>query len=418
MRVLKWLYPGMKIKRWIILSAAGLFFIVIGTIEATGEFGNDYISILGIIVLVSGIILLIIGIKRMVKSLITIFVPTSRGKELVDIVYKKRQLSRGPRVVVIGGGTGLSVLLQGLKVYTSNLTAIVTVADDGGSSGKLRQQFNILPPGDIRNCLVALADAEPLMRDLFQFRFAEGTEFAGHNFGNIFITAMTKLCGDFDKAIEESSKVLAIRGQVIPSTLKRVTLMAEHRNGAKTYGESSISKSKSPINLVHLLPENCQPTQSALEAIKNAEAIILGPGSLYTSILPNLIIKNIPQAIEASNAIKIYICNVMTQAGETDNYTAYDHFKAIQRHAKANILDYCIVNTGTIPDVFLEKYQHENAYPVKADIKKIREAGVSVIADDVISMQDHVRHNSEKIASKVVDLLLELKYKGTTANNP
>lgn len=411
MRLLKWLTPGMKIKRWIVLSALGILFIIIGSIVGVAEFTHYKILFLSIIFIFTGILLLIIGIKRMIKSFITIFLPFYREHELVDLVYKKRQLSRGPKIVVIGGGTGLSVLLQGLKTFTSNLTAIVTVADDGGSSGRLRQQFNILSPGDIRNCLVALADAEPLMRDLFQFRFEEGTDLAGHNFGNLFITVMTKLAGDFEKAIKESSKVLAIRGQVIPSTLRKVSLMAVHVDGTKTYGETRISKSTSPINRIYLLPEMCLPTDDALEAIKNADAIVLGPGSLYTSVLPNLIIKGIPEAISAAQAVKIYICNVMTQSGETDNYTAYDHVKALLDHTRCRIIDYCIVNTGRVPENFLKKYKEENAYPVKAEIQKTKDLGLCVIAGDVISTKDYVRHNSEKIAKMIIDLLFELKFK-------
>lgn len=413
MRVLKWLYPGMKVKRWILLSALGIILVVLGTIEGVAEFKKQTVPVIGSTLLFFGVILIFSGVKKMVKSFVAIFVPVHKEKELVDIVYKKRQLSRGPKIVVIGGGTGLSVLLHGLKAYTSNLTAIVTVSDDGGSSGRLRQQFNILPPGDIRNCLVALADAEPLMRDLFQFRFQEGTELSGHNFGNLFITVMTELVGDFDKAIKESSKVLAIRGQVIPSTLKRISLVAKHSNGAKTYGETKISKSTSPIRRVHLVPENCLPTDDALEAIANAEAIVLGPGSLYTSVLPNLLVKNIPDAIESSQAIKLYICNCMTQSGETDNYTAADHLRAIHEHCGKRIVDYCMVNTGKIPEEFLQKYKMENAAPVIPDIAEIKKMGVNVIADDVISMQDHVRHNSEKIAKSIISLVLELKYRGS-----
>ena len=413
MRVLKWLYPGMRVKRWIILSTLGIILVVLGTIDSVNEVKNQSIPVIGILLVICGIILIFTGIKRMVKSLVAIFMPVHKEKELVDLVYKKRQLSRGPKIVVIGGGTGLSVLLQGLKDYTSNLTAIVTVSDDGGSSGRLRQQFNILPPGDIRNCLVALADAEPLMRDLFQFRFQEGTELAGHNFGNLFITVMTQLIGDFDKAIKESSKVLAIRGQVIPSTLKRVILMAKHVNGTKTYGETKISKSTSPIKRVYLMPENCLPTDDALDAIANAEAIILGPGSLYTSVLPNLLVKNIPDAIAASGGVKIYICNVMTQSGETDSFTAYDHVKAINDHTGKNIIDYCIVNKGLVPNRFLEKYRKENAVPVKPDIDRITAEGIKVLADNVINTQDHVRHDAEKIAKNIVNLILELKDKGS-----
>ncbi len=400
-------------KRWIFLSTAGIILVVLGTIEAVSEVKNHDFPSLGIALVFLGVILVFTGTKRMVKSFITIFMPKYKEKELVDIVYKNRQLSRGPRIVVIGGGTGLSVLLHGLKEYTSNLSAIVTVSDDGGSSGRLREQFNILPPGDIRNCLVALADAEPLMQDLFQFRFEKGTELEGHNFGNLFITVMTKVVGDFDKAIKESSKVLAIRGQVIPSTLKRVTLAAEHVNGEKTFGETNITKSRNPIKMVRLLPENCLPTDDSLEAIANADVIIFGPGSLYTSVLPNLVIRKIPEALERSPALKIYICNVMTQAGETDHYKASDHLQAIHRHAKRKIIDYCIVNTGEVPKRYLHKYREENSEPVLADIDRIAEEGVKIIAEDVISTQDYVRHNSSKIAKRIVDLIVELKDKGS-----
>ncbi|RKY34525.1 MAG: hypothetical protein DRP78_06435 [Candidatus Omnitrophota bacterium] len=412
MRILKWLFPGMKVKRWIVLNAVSLCIIVLGTIKAVAEFSANAFPVFGVLILILGIFLLIFSVKKMLKSFFTILNPRYEEKKLVEIVYKKRKLSRGQKIVVIGGGTGLSMLLQGLKAYTSNLTAIVTVADDGGSSGRLRKQFNILPPGDIRNCLVALAEAEPLMQQLFQFRFQKGTELAGHNFGNLFITVMTELMGSFDEAIKESSKVLAISGRVIPMTLKKVSLMAEHTNGKKTYGETNISNSKVPINSIHLVPENCLPTNDALVAIAEAEAIVLGPGSLYTSILPNLMVKNIPEAIMASQAVKIYVCNVMTQAGETDNYTAYQHLKTIKEHVNCKIIDYCLLNNGTIPENYLKKYKEENAYPVIADIERIEAIGITVIADNLISTTDYVRHNSEKIASLIMELLSTLKNKG------
>ena len=409
MKMLKWLYPGMKVKRWIFMSAVGIIFVVSGTIRGVKDYdlGQNFLFA-GLLILI-GIILMIIGSKQMTKTFIMLFAPMYREDDLVDLAYKKRQLSKGPKIVVIGGGTGLSVLLHGLKAYTSNLTAIVTVADDGGSSGRLRKQFNILPPGDIRNCLVALADTEPMMQDLFQFRFPEGTELAGHNFGNLFITAMTKIAGDFENAIKESSKVLAISGQVIPATLKRVTLVAAHVDGTKTYGETKISKSTSPISRVNLMPEGCLPTEAALDAINAAELIVLGPGSLYTSVLPNLIINNMAETIKATKAKKLYVCNVMTQSGETDNFSAYDHIKAIQDHISCKFIDYCIINTGIIPDEFRVKYQKEGAIPVVADDEKIKAAGISVIADNVISTKDHVRHNSEKLAENIMALIEDLK---------
>ena len=242
MRRLKWLYPGMKIKRWIVTSGTGVLLVATGSLVwMLKKFPGS--KIIGISIVILGSLIVIYGMKRMLKSFIAVFLP-QREKELVDIMYHYRQLEKGPKVVVIGGGTGLSTILHGLKEQTSNITAIVTVADDGGSSGRLREQFGILPPGDIRNCLVALADAEPLMRDIFQFRFGDESELKGHSFGNLFITAMCKVTGDFEKAIKESSKVLAIRGRVIPSTFEKVKLVAEYKNGICC----SASRLKTPIN--------------------------------------------------------------------------------------------------------------------------------------------------------------------------
>ena len=241
MKRLKWLVPGMRVKRWIILLALSVALISMGCVIMIVEDNPNTKAGAGLVILL-GIFGVISGVKNVVKSLIAVFLPqdTQRKSELVDIIYQKRYLERGSNVVVMGGGTGLSVLLHGLKNYTSNITAIVTVADDGGSSGRLREEFNILPPGDIRNCLVALADAEPLMRKLFQFRFEEGKDLKGHSFGNLFITAMSKVTGDFEQAVKESSRILAIRGKVIPSTLSKVKLVAEHQNGELTEGESKI----------------------------------------------------------------------------------------------------------------------------------------------------------------------------------
>lgn len=344
----------------------------------------------------------------MVKSFITVLLP-EKNKELVDIVYQKRHLQKGPRIVAIGGGTGLSVLLQGIKEYTSNIIAIVTVADDGGSSGRIREQFDLLPPGDIRNCLVALADAEPLMRELFQYRFEDDSELKGHNFGNLFITALSKVTGDFEKAIKESSKVLAIRGQVIPSTLHKVKLVAEHIDGTKTVGESKIPDRRIPIKRLYLNPVECVPTEEALEAIYEAEAIIFGPGSLYTSVLPNLLVKGMTEALLRAKGVKIYICNVMTQPGETDGFTASDHVKVIIEHTHPRIIDYCIVNTASVPIHLLERYRQENAYPVANDSLKIREWGYKVIEEDVISTTNFVRHSPEKLSRCIMDLLNSLK---------
>ena len=409
MQTLKWLYPGMKIKRWIITCSVGVLLVAIGTIIWMLEkFPGS--GPLGISVFVLGSLVVIYGIKRMVKSFIKVFLP-QREKELVNIMYHHRQLEKGPKIVVIGGGTGLSVLLHGLKEHSSNITAIVTVADDGGSSGRLREQFDILPPGDIRNCLVALADAEPLMRDLFQFRFGNESELKGHSFGNLFITALSKVTGDFEKAIKESSKVLAIRGRVIPSTFDKVQLVAEHQNGQKTKGETKIVKQNFPIRRVFLDPVICKPSKESFEAIDNADVIVLGPGSLYTSVIPNLLVTGISERISMSRVPKVYVCNVMSQPGETDNYAAFDHLNAIIMHTTSDIVNHCIINTGTVSPEVLKKYEEENSYPVLADSDKIVGKGYSVIEENIVNAKDYVRHDSKKLSKIIVDLVLKAKGK-------
>jgi uncharacterized cofD-like protein len=406
--IFKWLYPGIGIKRWIGLSTFGVLLVIIGTGYLRTE---EYwaMQTLDEIIVISGIIVLILGIKRMMRSFIAAFMPVSKDGELVNILYQKKQLSRGPKIVTIGGGTGLSVLLTGVKEYTSNISAIVTVADDGGSSGRLRQQFDILPPGDIRNCLVALADAPALMRDLFQFRFDESSELNGHSFGNLFITVMTRLTGDFEKAVKETSKVLALRGQVIPSSLNNVQLVAEHKDGSTTIGEDKIPKAQRPINKVYLQPSGPQATPDAIKAIEEAQMIILGPGSLYTSIIPNLLIKEIAEVIASSGAIKVYVCNVMTQPGETDGYSASDHIRALISHSHPRVLDYAIVNTGEIPQDILQRYAQQNSYFVVNDRKKIENMGYRVIEEDVAKVQEGVvRHNYAKLAKIILGLLEEI----------
>ncbi len=407
LKAFKWLYPGMWVKRWILLSVFGVIMISMGFVMVLLEPHPRNKAFAGIIIIL-GILAVITGIKRIIKSLITVFLP-QREDELVDKVYQARILEKGPKIVVIGGGTGLSTLLHGLKEYTSNITAIVTVADDGGSSGRLRQEFDVLPPGDIRNCLVALADAEPLMGKLFQFRFGEGSELSGHSFGNLFITALSKVTGDFDAAIKESSKVLAIRGRVLPATLDKVSLMAEHLDGSQTSGESQIPHANSPITRIHLRPVNCRPTDEAVDAIRKADAIVLGPGSLYTSIMPNLLVGKIYQEIISSKAIKIYVCNVMTQKGETDDYKASDHLKVIIEHTAPGIVEYCIVNTAKISEEMRAKYKQEEAYPVVPDSENLKKMKCKVVEAHLASTEDYVRHDPAKLAKIIIDLVTSLK---------
>lgn len=408
MKRFKWLYPGIKIKRWVMMCVLGMAMVSVGSMDLVSP---DYlcVRVLGGITLLWGILVIFVSFERTVKSFLSLFITHKEGDNLLDLMYQKKQLAQGPNIVVIGGGTGLSTLLMGLKNYTSNITAIVTVADDGGSSGRLREQFGLIAPGDIRSCLVAMADTEPLMRNLFQFRFDGQAELSGHSFGNLFITAMTKITGDFEKAVKESSKVLAIRGRVIPSTLQQVGLIAEYEDGSKVEGESRISRSNKPIKRIYLDRKDCEATPEAVEAIKGAEAIIFGPGSLYTSIVPNLLIEEITSTVLESNSVKVYICNIMTQNGETDNYKASDHVEAIVAHAKSKLFHYCILNVAEIPEEFLQKYNAEKACSVVADAEKIEEMGFSVIKENLVSTKDYVRHDSEKLSKIIIGLIKRRK---------
>ncbi|WP_243290344.1 YvcK family protein [Bacillus sp. FJAT-47783] len=309
------------------------------------------------------------------------------------------------KLVIIGGGTGLSVLLRGLKQYPFDITAIVTVADDGGSSGRLRNELNIPPPGDVRNVLAALSDVEPLVEELFQHRFNKGNNLTGHSLGNLILAAMTNITGDFMHAIREMSKVLNVRGRVLPAANRSVILNAEMEDGTIVSGESKIPYSGKRIKRVFLSPEHVEPLPESIEAIREADMIILGPGSLYTSILPNLLVSNIGQEVCRSKGKKVYICNVMTQAGETLQFTASDHIKALYQHMKCTFIDTVIVNNAEVPDSIKERYAEEKAEPVQVDMEALKQFGVNIIQDDIISFENQViRHNTKKMASILYEL--------------
>ncbi|MFH1665372.1 MAG: gluconeogenesis factor YvcK family protein [Candidatus Omnitrophota bacterium] len=412
MKKLKWLYPGMLIKRWISLSVFGILMISMGFVIIISERNPDNTAAAGLIIIV-GIMCVIIAVKRILKSLMTVLMPRPADDRnvLVEKIFEKRILDKGPKIVVIGGGTGLSTLLSGLKQKTSNITAIVTVTDDGGSSGRLRSEFDVLPPGDIRNCLVALADSEDLLGALFQFRFKEGGGLSGHNFGNLFITALSQVTGDFARAIKESSKVLAIRGNVFPATLEKLKLVARRENGRETTGETNIRMEKdAPIDRLFLKPGNCKATEESVEAIREADAIVLGPGSLYTSVMTNLLIEGIQKAIIKSEAAKIYICNVMTESGETDDYSVSDHVRAILKHTHPEIIDYCVANTAGIPGALNEKYKSENKFPVrldKNDERWLAQERIVLVKAHVACMEEFVRHDPFKLRDVIFDILNE-----------
>jgi uncharacterized cofD-like protein len=315
---------------------------------------------------------------------------------------------RKPRIVIVGGGTGLSVLIRGLKKYPVEITAIVTVADDGGSSGRLRDELKIPPPGDVRNVLAALSDVEPILEELFQHRFATKGDLSGHALGNLMLSAMTSITGDFFHAITEMSKVLNVRGRVIPAANQSVVLKAELEDGTIVAGESKIPYSGKKIKRVFLAPDNVEPLNEALIEIDRADLIVIGPGSLYTSILPNLLVPKIGKAIVSSKANKVYICNVMTQAGETLHYSATDHINALYSHMESQFINTIIINEGTIPNRILKRYSEELAQQVEYDEKELENIGLQVVCEPIILYENNViRHDTRKLAEILYQLIPE-----------
>lgn len=440
---LKLLMPGMHIKRWIGLGGLGalLFLLGLGVRLQASRPGFRPFSLraadwvishvrlgiepatLGLVLTLLGFGLFLLGFVKLVQSLIGILDPTMGVDDLVELVYRKRKLTQGRRIVVIGGGTGLSTMLRGLKQYSANITAIVTVADDGGSSGKIKKQLGILPPGDIRNCLVALSDAERQMTELFQYRFrnsvqpekiakpAESGEGMGeglrdHAFGNLLIAAMCAINGgDFEAAVRETSRVLNIRGRVLPSTIADVKLRGEMADGSFLEGETTIAHSPLKIKRVSLIPESPCPADEVIEAIEQADIVVLGPGSVFTSIIPNLLVKGVADALRRCRAPKVYVCNVMTQPGETDGFSAYDHIHQIEMHAGQRVFDYVLVNTGQPNTALLDKYRKTGSVLVEADTDRIKREHYKPITGDFINESDVVRHNSDLLAKAIMNLL-------------
>ncbi len=423
---LKWLYPGMRVKRWLVLIPIGLAFSIGGVVllanirivDVLGTVGREAFRLFGldltrpavqiptgIGLIILGILLVFVSLRQVVRSITSVVSPEAQGK-LADVVFQRRYLAQGERIVVVGGGTGLSTMLRGLKKHTSNIVAVVTVTDDGGSSGRLQREMGVLPPGDIRNCLVALADAEPMMTKLLQYRFGDETGgLSGHSFGNLLIAAMTQITGDFEKAVKETSSILAIRGRVLPSTLDNVKLQAEMTDGTIVEGETNITKSTAAINRVMLNPPDVKPLDEALRAIELADCIVIGPGSVYTSIIPNLLVRGIPEAIHESDAVKVYVCNVMTQPGETDGYRASDHVKAVASHARCRVFDYVLINQEKPTQDLLEKYEAEKQYFVEPDAAAVREMGYRPVVGNYISQTDVVRHDPDKLAEAILKLV-------------
>ncbi|HBT20826.1 MAG TPA: hypothetical protein DEA47_05650 [Peptococcaceae bacterium] len=415
MKVLRWLIPGLGVKRWLFLSAVGVILAFWGfcllfpleTLEfymfgILNHLDRNKAALAGILMICLGFGFFLLGFKKSIGSIFAAVAPDKKGDYFFNRVYYKRYLERGPKITAIGGGTGLSVLLRGIKEYTSNITAVVTVTDDGGNSGILRGDFDILPPGDIRDCLVALADTESSMRQLFDYRFDKGQGLKGHSLGNLLLTAMSEMKGDFYSAVQEMAKVLAVRGRVVPSTLSKVTLGAVMENGSIIYGETNISNSREKIERIFLIPKECSALEEAVNSIIDADAVILGPGSLYTSIIPNLLVKGIAEALIKTKAVVFYVCNIMTQPGETDGYDAGDHLEAVIKHVGSNIVDFVIVNSQNVSESLLQKYLEENSHPVAPARDKLEKMGVKVIEAPLVDNCHHIRHDSLKLAEIIM----------------
>jgi uncharacterized cofD-like protein len=414
-QAVRWFYPGMRVKRWVVLALVSSGCIIFSLLELIGKerISRVYriltglpwswsrpLVITGLIFV--GIIGFSIGIMGLVRSVTRGMAP-GKEKQSAEIIYRTRVLERGPSVVALGGGTGLSTLLRGLKEETSNLTAVVTVMDDGGSSGRLRSELDVLPPGDIRNCILALAEDEERISRFLQHRFQGAPGLEGHSLGNLLLVGIEQATGGFDRAIEEMSFMLNIRGQVLPATLAKTHLVAQMEDGEWIEGESRITTDPRQVRKITLSNENVTPYERVLDAIARADLILLGPGSLFTSLIPNLLVAGIAPAIEKASAEKFYIANLMTQPGETDGFTLRDHLRVLSTYIDLHRFDGLIANTVP-PDVdLLSRYRQESAEPVADDLESNNEYGLQVIRGDLLGTTElegkqTVKHDPRKLA--------------------
>lgn len=416
LRGFQWLLPGLLVKRWLLVSIIGIVLIVLGiAISARltpilflsrliGNTIDTLVAILprnfsGPIALLIGLGLLWFGQKRALGSITQVLMP-DKDKELLELLVSHRKLNRGPKIITVGGGTGMSNLLRGLKQYSANITAIVTVADDGGSSGRLRREHGVLPPGDIRNCLAALADEEKLVTELFQYRFQTGEGLTGHSFGNLFLTAMTEVTGDLEKAIAASSQVLAVRGRVLPATLEHMVLWAELEDGRYVEGESNIPEAKGKIKHIGCKPSDPKGLPQAIEDINEADLIVIGPGSLYTSIIPNLLVPEILKALIDRNVPSIYLCNIMSQVGETDGYAVSDYVRVLDELAGVRLFDVVLVQKNPPSERSLQKYASVGSHLTHLDRENLAAMHCPILIANIMREKDNgtVCHDSDKLA--------------------
>ncbi len=414
----RWLRPGLGVKRWLLFVMAGVTLIGLGMAVVLIDLYRTDTSDPALLTFLSyaslrflprlvrafifgglGIGLIVYGMYKLNRSLLRPFLRP--GSDMVDTLTDYQRRNRGPRVVAIGGGHGLSTLLRGLKAHTRNLTAVVTVADDGGSSGKLRESYGILPPGDIRNCLAALSNDETMLTQLFQYRFSGSTELEGHSFGNLFITALADITGSFENAVVESGRVLSVNGRVFPSTLHDVKLVASLElphsiNQVRVEGESKIPAMAGRVRRVWLEPDDAPVFPPVIKAILGAEVIVVGPGSLYTSLLPNLLVPDLLASLRATRAIKIYICNIATQEGETDSFTVFDHVRALEEHIGADVFDVILCNNNYAGNL------NEASVWVRADDKTLSDERTHTA--DLADPAHPWRHDSAKLAQVILNI--------------
>ncbi|MGH2411950.1 MAG: gluconeogenesis factor YvcK family protein [Chloroflexota bacterium] len=424
MTIPAWMAPGSTIKRWLVVFGFGMLVILLGIDYILlalyrqypfPSWASPYIydvtlqwidhTLRGALFMTIGILAVVLALRHLNRVIVAV-IPQTNGRassskiSVIGAVAQHKLLQRGPRITAIGGGTGMSLLLHGLRTYSRNLTVVVTVADDGGSSGRLRREMRILPPGDFRQCIAALADVEDMMVELLQYRFKKGSGLEGHSFGNLFIAAMADITGSFEGALEASNSVLAVRGKILPSTLQDVSLAASLRDQSTVEGESVVAKGKAPIDRVFLLPEAPEANAKAITEIREADVIVIGPGSLYTSIMPNLLVPGIAQAIEESKAsLKVFVCNVATEPGETDGYTAWDFVTAIEDHVGRRLFDVVITNSN---------YRAEKPGVWKSQVVRpgtpITGRDIQVIEHDVVDTHNALRHDAQKLSQVLLEL--------------
>ncbi len=423
LRWVQWFTPGIGVKRWLLLvllgAIAGGAGACLSAAYTAVEWSVDLIEwfsehtgrvlnteVVGAILLALGVLATLVGARGAMRAVERAYASTGHTQDdFLETALKHRERSGHTKIVAIGGGTGLSTMLRGLKKYSSRITAVVTMADDGGSSGELREH-GMLPPGDLRNCIAALAESEPLMVSLFQHRFESGP-FKGHPVGNIILTAMVEIEDDYEKAVQSTSKVLAIRGRVLPSTVENIRMGATLSDNTEVLGQKNIGKA-GHIERVFLIPDSPRALPAVIEAIEDAEVIIIGPGSLFTSLIPNLLVPDIARAIKSSKAPKIYVCNVMTQPGETSSFKASDHVAAIIRHIGSGVITHALVNNGHVKPKMLEKYEAVGAEYVEPDEASIEMLGVGPIHGNFIDDSNLVRHNSRKLAASIFKVITKM----------